>query len=287
VGARVVAGILSWHSDETLESTLQMHREAGFFGLFDETVIHFQEVRAVDSERAERFGLRWIGSEKNRHIGGGFYHLIRHLEADYLFLLEDDLALEATAERLRETLVDAIGLLRAGEMDIFMCRRHDMVKRGYTKYHAVRDFDDRTNPPGSTPAFESHGPLYRLRKRLAHPYRAERAVHKAVWIEKHPESVFPGQIRRVPTDHDDIYVVRGRATKWANPGILASRDTLLGVYDYIRSRTPGFEEYGRSLEELVNERHRRWWLRQGFRIGFTKPILLRHNRLEDGGKINY
>jgi hypothetical protein len=91
----------------------------------------------------------------------------------------------------------------------------------------------------------------------------------------------------VPTDHDDIYVVRGRATKWANPGILASRDTLLGVYDYIRSRTPGFEEYGRSLEELVNERHRRWWLRQGFRIGFTKPILLRHNRLEDGGKINY
>jgi len=284
-GRTVGCGMLSWKSEKTLAATLESHSRHGLFELFDRTLIHLQEVRPQDEELARRFGLEWIGSESNRHIGGGFYRLIQALDTDYLFLLEDDLTLDKDATALYQALSDAIYLMEQDEIDLFRCRRRGNLQKSYTKYHRIRTFDDEVNDidPGY---FDSVSELARLWNRVRRPFHAARTIGKAPWVEKHPEAVFPRYIRCVPGLYGDVYVLTGKATKWSNPAICARRARLLKIYDYIGSQTPGFEDFGLSLEKLVNKRHRKWWLRQNFRLGVTKEILIDHSRHADGGKLN-
>lgn len=284
-GKTVGLGILSWKSEETLSNTLQAHTEAGLFELFDQTLIHFQEIREQDEALARRFGIEYVGSSKNRHIGGGFYKLIKSLETDYIFLLEDDLTLDADRDALYEALCDAIYLIEKDQIDIFRCRRRGNTQKVYSKYRKIRNFDHSVNdvPESFFPAVSAPRRFF---NRLRNPFRAHRTVAKAPWIEKHPEKVYPGHIRRIEGLYNDVYVLTGKATKWSNPAIFAHRRFFREVYDYINSRTPGFEEFGLSLEKLVNKRNRKWWLRQGYRMGVTKPVLINHTRASDGGKSN-
>lgn len=281
----VGVGILSWKSDQTLRNTLTSHTDKGLFQLFDQALIHFQEVRDSDKELAAEFELDWIGSEHNRHIGGGFYHLIRNMDTDYLFLLEDDLVLDGTLTDLFEALSDALYLSERDEIDLFRCRRRGNLQATYTKYRKIHDFDNGANDVPLS-YFKSVAAPVRLFNRLRNPLRAERTVGKAPWAEKYPETVYPRRIRRLPAIYNNVYVLRGNATKWSNPAIFARRSLLLGVYDYIASHTPGFEHFGLSLEKLVNKRHRAWWLSRQYRIGVTKKILIDHARKADGGKTN-
>jgi hypothetical protein len=285
-GYTVGCGILSWQSDETIENTLGAHREAGLFGLFDHVLLHFQEIRESDAERAERFGLPYVGSEHNRHIGGGFYKLIKELTCDYLFLLEDDLVLNADAQRLTSVLREGIEQIRRDQIDILWCRRDDVIKSGYTRFHGIDEFDRESNVVGEE-FFVRSSALGRLIKRWRNPRRSRRAKGKAVWIEKHPESRFPDTIRRIDGGDATLYVLTGEATRWSNPAILASRELLLRIYDYVSRMNPGFEEYGYSLEFLMDTKHRQWWLSQGFRIATTKELIFRHDRRGEGGKMNF
>lgn len=284
-GKTVGLGILSWKSDQTLANTLQAHTDAGLFELFDQTLIHFQEIRPQDEELAKSFGVDYVGSEHNRHIGGGFYKLIRSLETDYVFLLEDDLTLYADRSDLYRALVDAMHLIEEGEVDIFRCRRRGNTQKVYSKYHKIQNFDQAVNEVDRSFFPRVAGPK-RLINRLRNPLRAHRTVAKAPWIEKRPEEVYPKQIRRVPAIYQDVYVLAGKATKWSNPAIFAKKSQFLEVYDYIASQNPGFQEFGLSLEKLVNKRHRTWWLQQNYRMGVTKETLIDHTRGTDGGKLN-
>lgn len=286
-GKRVAVGLLTWKSDVTLEASLADHQAKGIFDLFDDVVIHFQEVRDSDIARAGRYGLRWLGSERNRHIGGGFNHLVQNVEADYLFLLEDDLTFAVSAEQLRATLVDAVTLMEAGKMDQFLCRRDDMVRSGYEKFFPLTQFDRQHNPPGL--ALRTGGSaLGRGWRRLLHPHQAEKHLGKIVWFEQHPEQVRPDVVTRMAGASTDFYVVQGRATKWANPAVFARRAHFIEVYDHIRSQVPGFDAFGRSLEGLINDGpFRPWWLAQQYRIGLTKPVMTYHARQTDGGKLGF
>jgi hypothetical protein len=284
-GKSVGLGILSWKSEQTLTNTLESHAAAGLFELFDQVLIHFQEIRPQDEELARRFGLDYVGSEKNRHIGGGFYKLIKSLETEYIFLLEDDLTLDDDRDALYRTLSDAIHLIERDEIDILRCRRRGNTQKVYSKYRKIHEFDESVNDVDES-YFPKVSAPKRLLNRIRNPFRAHRTIAKAPWIEKHPETVFPKQIRRVPALHNDVYVLQGTATKWSNPAIFAHRRFFREVYDYINSQTPGFEEFGLSLEKLVNKRNRDWWLKQGYRMGVTKPILINHERAADGGKSN-
>lgn len=280
----VGVGILSWKSQETLRNTLRSHTKNGLFSLFDTALIHFQEVRAEDEALAREFGLDWVGSEKNRHIGGGFYKLIRNLDTDYIFLLEDDLTLDKGVNELYEALCDGIHLAERREIDLLQCRRRGNLQRTYSKFWKIHDFDERVNDFGVEHFHPTSAPK-RILNHLRRPFHAERMMSKAPWVEKRPEEVFPRYIRRVPALYNDVFVLTGKATKWSNPAILAHKSFLLEVYDYIWSQTPGFEDFGLSLEKLINERHRKWWLNTGYRIGLTKEILIDHVRKSDGGKL--
>ena len=284
--ARTVGvGILSWKSEQTLRSTLRSHAEKGLFNLFDRALIHFQEFRPQDEDLAREFRVDWVGSEKNRHIGGGFYKLIRELDTDYVFLLEDDLTVDKSADDLYEALSDGIHLMESDEIDLLQCRRRGNLQRTYTKFWRIHEFDTEVNDFPADRFYRVSAPG-RVIKRLQRPFDADRMMGKAPWVERRPERVFPRQIRRVPALYHDVFVLTGRATKWSNPAILAPRNVLLEIYEYICDQTPGFEDFGLSLEKLINKRHRQWWLTAGYRVGVTKQILIDHDRKTDGGKLN-
>ena len=111
-------------------------------------------------------------------------------------------------------------------------------------------------------------------------------VHKAVWIEQRPERVFPAAIRRVDTDGETFYVVRGAATRWANPALTARRETFRRVYGHVAAKISDYRASGASLEDLLNGPYRRWWLDQDYSLGLTKRLLVYHDRHADGGKLN-
>lgn len=283
-GKSVGVGILSWKSEQTLKNTLESHAEKGLFTLFDKSLIHFQEVRPQDEALAQAFGIDSVGSKSNRHIGGGFYRLIQNLDTDYVFLLEDDLTIYSSLDRLRNALCDAVHLCELDEIDLFQCRRRGNLQRTYTKFWPIREFDSEHNEI-SIERFHRVSSTRRRINRARRPFHAWRMMSKAPWVEVHPERVFPRHISRVPALYNDVFVLTGRPTKWSNPAILASRRYLLEVYDHIRQQTPGFEEFGLSLEKLINKRHRRWWVSRNYRVGLTKEILIDHVRMSDGGKL--
>lgn len=284
-GRSVAAGILSWKSDETLRATLESHRENEFLELFDEVTILFQEVREKDIALAEEFGVSWVGSEKNRNIGGGFYTLLRQAGTDYFLQLEDDLTLRGSVDRLRDTLIGAVSLMEEGRFDAFLCRRDDMIKAGYTKYFRFRQFDAEANY-GFTPDFKKATPLSRLYNRVANRKQAERLLHKAAWLEEYPERVFPRTFERIPTEGRDYFVASGVAARWANPAILAPKPFFEKLYSFAAQNEERYLEHGRSLEDLMNRVYRNWWKKQGVRIGLTKDVLIDHDRKSDGGKLN-
>lgn len=284
-GRRVAAGVLSWKSDRTLENTLADHRQRGLFELFDDFVIHFQEVRPTDIERAERYGLRWIGSPHNRHIGGGFHHLLKNLDADYVLLLEDDLTLAVPADQLAATLHGAITLMEAGEADEFLCRRDDMLRSGYEKFFPITQLD-RAHIANAASLRRGGSGLGRWLRRSLHPAQAEKHLGKVVWFEAHPDIARPDVVRKASAAGLDYYIVQGAATKWAHPAVFASRAHLLQVFGHVSSQLPGFDDFGKCLESLINDGpFRTWWLAQNYRIAHTKPVLTLHDRHADGGKL--
>ena len=285
-GISIQAGILSWKSDETLEYTLSSLTEKHFFELFDRTSVYFQEVRPQDISRAEKYQLNWIGSETNRHIGGGFYNLIKSIDSEYIFLLEDDLSLYSTSDDLRKSLVDGIELIKKGAIDLFGCRRDDFLKGNYTKYlkiHSLNNESFRQQPV----KFSKRNPVYRIISSLLHPRQKYRMMCMAIWVEQNPHLIYPRYIEKLRGKYNNVYRVTGKPTIWFNPGLLARKEFLLRIYDYINRQTPGFDDFGRDLEDLVNITHRHWWLRQNIRIGFSTDVLISHNRKQDGGKVNF
>jgi hypothetical protein len=284
-GRSVGAGILSWKSEETLRATLESHRRSGFLDLFDEITILFQEVRDRDIALAEEFGIDWIGSDKNRNIGGGFSELLRNSRTDYFFQLEDDLTLRGNLDRFRSTLIGAVSLIEDGAFDAFLCRRDDMIKAGYTKYFRFRNFDHEANE-GFQAQFKNSNALSRLYNRLTNPRQAERLLHKAVWLERKPEQAFPEYFQKKEWNGRSYYVVSGVATRWANPALLAPRSFFEKFYSYAAANERDYLDHGRSLEDLMNRVYREWWKKQGVRLGFTKDVLIYHDRKSDGGKLN-
>lgn len=268
--------ILSWKSPITVKASIDTYLARDFFSLFDDVVLCFQEIDDTDRELAASCGIRCVGNAANTGIQGGFRLASDSLSTDYVIVLENDLPLIASRDEAARLLDDCLDLLGRGQID--MARLRSRFNPGqpiraasiYSYFYPVR----RQDPGWAGSELIDHAPPCRkLLRRILHPMKAHKWSGRAVYIEEHPEKLFPGTIRR----EGDLFIVDSSVMPWTNQPTLLSGRLLAELLDFAdthpSARTVnGFQDFEKPL-------NCRYWKNRHFRIAVT-PGIFTHQRLD-------
>lgn len=275
-GRTLGCAILSWKSPQTVRASIQTYLDAGLFRLFDDAVLCFQEIDEEDRLLARDLGLRCTGTEKNSGIQGGFRMACNSLRTDYIIVLENDCPMVVDPAEARRQLLRSIELIEAGKADVVRLRsRFDpgMKWRGaaiYSWFYPVTQPDPRWN---QTETLDPSPRWIKKIRRTLRPFKARKWSGRSVYIEQHPDQLFPDRIQR----EDEVFLVDSSVMPWTNQSSLVTRSFLERLLDYAdahpRSRTVhGFQD----LEKPLNCR---FWRKAHFRIAIM-PGIFTHRRLD-------
>lgn len=108
--------MLSWGAHRTLINTLESYQT---FGISDqEKIIFFQEISETDKRIADKYGFKYLGSNKNIGIAQAYTELVKATTGDtFLFLENDWVALNTGG-----TLNDGLQLLYRDMADVVRFR---------------------------------------------------------------------------------------------------------------------------------------------------------------------
>lgn len=266
-------GILSWNDTLSLRGALTSYRDAGLFELFGEVLICFQEVSAEDKALAEEFGVPFLGSETNEGIYGGFKKLAEAMTSEHILLVENDCPLIEPIDEAKRQITAALADLQAGRADQYRFRHRWKPGQRFQLASKFRRFyrpqDDATTPSSTRPIVSPGlASLFR-------PLKKRRLRGGAVYVERHPDRLFPDVISL--TDENN-FIVDSSVLNWTNQSIMVNRrfylDIILRRVETHPSSKPlhGFQDIERALRS-------RWWKKRHFKIGVSNPGLFTHRRL--------
>lgn len=275
-GKTLGCAILSWKSPHTVRASVQTYLDAGLFRLVDDAVLCFQEIDEQDRVLAGDLGIRCTGTEQNTGIQGGFRMACNSVCTDYLIVLENDCPIVVDPAETRHQLLRAIQLLESGKADVVRLRsRFDpgMKFRAvsmYSRFYPITQPDPRWN---QTEEIDASPRWIKALRRTIRPPKARRWSGRSVYIEQHPEQLFPDRIHR----EDEVFFVDSSIMPWTNQSSLVARPFLERLLDFAdahpRSRTVhGFQD----LEKPLNSR---FWRKAHFRIA-VMPGIFTHRRLD-------
>lgn len=282
-GKTVGLAILAYKAPRTTQASIENHQAHGLYALFDQVVVCFQACSDEDLAMANRCGVRAVGRPDNVGIQGGFRWAWETLKTDYVLILENDIPVCVSPERMREQLCEAIERLEAREVDLVRLRHRfnpgeqNRFAAPYAWYWSIYETDVRWNDTE---------PICRVSKgrkwlrRVVHPFKAQKWCGRSPYIEARPEKLFPRWIKRIGPD---FLCVDSWVLPWTNQCTLISHDLMGELLDYA-DRHPAqriHNSEGNKLQTLETPLNCLWWKRRHFRIGLPEGVFT-HCRLDRG-----
>ena len=269
--------LLSWRSWDTLEATLKSHQEKGLFNHFDKIVIYFQDLCDRDIEIANRYGVDYTGGP-NSGIAGGMRNGVNYLGTDYVLFLENDCPTIASPHEVKRELDLAIDYLMNGKIDVMRLRSRLYPGEGfaditnYLRYYLPRDPEPSVDITGLiTPAWK------RWLRWIFKPYNVHRMKGRSLYVEKHPESLFPNTIQKT---EDGIWIGDSSCMDWTNQSVLTKRTLFTDVLmPYLDTHFLGLSKASKSRNDPERPLNCRWWRNHHFKIG-QGPGIFSHNRFD-------
>lgn len=246
--------ILSWKSHKTLLKTLESYKKSNLFNYADENLIFFQEISAKDIEIANRYGLNYMGSEKNLGIENAWQTILENVKSPFVLFLEADCPLIEPEEEVQKQIATSIDLLKSDIVDIVRLRHR--YETGY-KFNILQKYKD----------FYGSG-LKNTLLRWLRPGKAKRLLGASIYANENPEQIHPKEITKYnPT----TYITSSKNMNWTNQSVMFKKELMLEqLLPYIRthpsSRTlNGFQDMEKSL-------NCRWWRQQDYKIAIGKGL---------------
>ena len=158
-------------------------------------------------------------------------------------------------------------MIDEGKADLARMRHRWKVGEGfadvskYLKYYDVHNISNKYIAEEHGHSNTKPAPLKKMIRRFLKPHNAKRFQGRSIFIEDHPDNIYPDVIQR----DDDFLVCDSSVLDFTDQCLLISRDTWLNVFvPYVEanpsSRTPnGFQ----APEICINGP---WWRNSHFKI---------------------
>lgn len=282
-GKTVGLAILAYRAPDTTRASIENHLAHGLYDLFDQVTVCFQACSEEDLAMAKACGIQAVGRPDNVGIQGGFRWAWETLKTDYILILENDIPVCVSPERMREQLTESIARLEAGEVDLVRLRnRFDPGEQNrfagpYSHFWPVREVDPRWN---DTEEIDDSPAWRKALRRLFRPLKAQRWCGRSPYIERHPERLFPRWIRRLGPD---FLCVDSWVMPWTNQCTLISHERFGRLLDYADAHPSRHihNSEGNKMPTLETPLNRLWWRRQHLRIGLPEGVFT-HRRIDRG-----
>ena len=252
---KISLAILSWKAHDTIRKTLNSYNKENLLSLFDESFIYFNQISEEDKQLAKEYNIDYKGNPENLGFSGGLKNMILEAKNDYVLVLQNDCNLVENFEECKKQLDIALKLLQENKIDIMRLRHRFNVGEGFSDVYKY------TNNL--------------LRFLRFFNFKTRRVMRgRSVYIEKHPELLFPEVIKK----ENDIFIVDSSVINFTEQSFLISKKFMLELFDYIEKHPKKRGLKGFQVPEIIL--NCKWWRKQHFKIGVGKG-LFSHNRFDD------
>lgn len=280
-------GVLSWKAHETLKATLNSYRDSGLLELFEDKVIHFNDISDEDRAIAEDYGFRAVGGE-NKGIATGTENLVKAIESEHVLVVQNDNPLVESVEFADAHLGAALSLLENNKADLVRMRHRWQVGEGfadvvkYLKVHGLQechpDFSALETLPPEVPLEDGFG---KKLQRLLRPGRAHQMKGRGIFIEASPETLFPDVIRR----DGDFLLVDSAVINFSDQCFMCAKRFYLDVLAAYVNANPSSRTLNNfQVPEICLNSP--WWRKQHFQIAQGRGIFT-HGRLDGSFRANH
>lgn len=121
-------GVLTYNAPHTLSNTLLSYLNYGLKDLSDDIIVWIQKSHnnLIEEQICKKYGVKYILSEYNKHIAGGFKGLVESFKNDYIILLENDFVLIEPKIISEKLLKSGINFLENNNINMVRLRsRHN------------------------------------------------------------------------------------------------------------------------------------------------------------------
>ena len=275
---KISLAILSWKAHDTIKKTLNSYNKENLLSLFDESFIYFNQISEEDKQLAKEYNINYKGSPENLGFSGGLKNMILEAKNDYILVLQNDCNLVEDFEECKKQLGFALKLLQENKIDIMRLRHRFNVGEGfsdvykYLKYYKLRELDEDFLKYNNIENYKTNDLLRFFR---FFDFRTRRVMKgRSIYIEKHPELLFPEVIKK----ENDIFIVDSSVINFTEQSFLISKRFMLELFDYMEKHPKKRGLKGFQVPEIIL--NCRWWRNQHFKIGVGKG-LFSHNRFDD------
>lgn len=268
--------MLSWRAHDTLINALESYRARDLFSLFDDCLIFFQDISEEDRRIADAYGLRAEGGA-NIGIAEGMRQAVERAKTDYVVYLENDCPLVESREEAQQQLACALELLESKTIDVMRLRHRWQFGEGFLLEKYTRLYPTMDIHPAFTAIekLDHSSSSVKSVRRFMRPDKAKKFIGRSVYLEHHPEALFPQLISRV---QDETYAIDSSCINWTNQSILFHRDFFLDVLmPYIDTHPSSRTCNGFQTPE--NPLNSRWWRKQHFKVGIGRGLFT-HRRVD-------
>jgi len=255
--------ILSWKNPKVLTKTLETYKKGNLFDFFDEKLIFFQEITNEDKAIAKKFNIQCIGTEKNIGIAEAWELILKHIQSNYVLMLENDCPLIESRKVTEAQLKTAYNLLSSDVAKIVRLRH---TKTPGDKFETTEKYKNY-----HTANFQ----IFSFLRKIFRPFKAKRLIGIAPYVVSNPEQVHHNEIRKFD---EHSYLTNSSHINWTNQFVMFDKEFVLEVLlervkNYPSNRTlNGFQDIERALNCS-------WWRKNKFSIGICKGLFTHDSKL--------
>lgn len=269
-------GILCWKGYDSLRCMLDSYEEKGFFKLFNEKVIYFQEIDDEARKIAEKYKLEIFGNNKNTGIYGGFCGLVEHMKSSTILFVENDQTLVVSVEEAQKQISIGRDLLKQNKAHLiqFQSRKH---RSKIAPRVGKRLF--RFHPPKNAPLKDKIGGWI---KQTFRPTETAQFAGQATQLMDKPQDIFKDLKYDEKTK---FFLMSTNSRQWVTQNFLVEKDffvnTILSHVEKLDNLPEEFLANGfKTVERGLL--YKKWWRKQPFVIAMAEGIFI-HDRKEYRG----
>jgi len=274
--------MLGWRAQKTTERTLESYARAKLYDNAEEFFIYFNQLSDNDRSMAGRFGVRALGTSENLGIWGGMDAEAAAAKGDYILFLQDDHPVVVSPDETTHWLSASLEFLKADKADIVLLwHRFDRGDhndfRNHFKYFYVKDIDPRVvgNVSEAFPPDWNRDTFMRRLRRTLRPDAFLRHTAGSLYLERHPEEVFPRYIRR----DGEFLVADSRIHPFSETPYLISKRLYNELSAWGKAHPCSRSILGLPVLEYVL--NCRWWREHHFRLAVCDTGIFSHCRIDD------
>lgn len=265
---------------ETLKKTLLSYKKENFLSLFDESVIYFSDISEADQKIAKDFGFRAVGGP-NKGISAGTENLAKALQTDYILIVQNDNPLIEDFSFAKKHLTEALHLLETKQADLIRMRHRWHVGQGfsdvknYLKYFPLSEKDNNFKEAEHENVLKnSSETLMKKIYRFVRPFKTHHMKGRSLFIEKHPEKLFP----EVITKQGHFLIADSSVINFSDQCFLTSKKLFLEILmAYVNTHPKKRTLNGFQVPEICLNSP--WWRKKHFKIAQGRGLFT-HNRFD-------